>query len=397
MIRNSLKIALRNFYKKPAFSIINVLGLAIGLACFVLTMVYINYELSHDAHHEKSDRIYLVTATLNFADYYLENQESTTATLAETLKRTYPEVETATQTVFGYSNYVRRDEIYFREHRITFADSSFFNVFTHEFLIGDPEKALTEPYSVILTESTAKKYFGDENAYGETLHLIDKNYKVTGVVKDNPGVASFGFDILVSVYQWEGYYNDPQWQNNNWLNFLVLKEGADPDELDAKFPDLLASKIQTIKGQNFNDWLADGNRWEYHLYLLKDVYLDLWGNGIYLVGFGIVAVFLLVIACINFMNLSTAKSAQRAKEVGVRKSFGGYRSTLIKQFLSESIFMSFLSLIIGMGMLVGLYSSFLPFFENVGDIVEYNSAYYGAVSSVERGLLVSKYQQPGFE
>ena len=145
MVRNSLKIALRNFYKKPAFPIINILGLAIGLACFVLTMVYVNYELSHDAHHKKSDRIYLVTATINFADYFLENQESTTATLAETLKHTYPEVETATQTIFGYANYVRRGDVYYREIRITAADSSFFDVFTHEFISGDPEKALTEP------------------------------------------------------------------------------------------------------------------------------------------------------------------------------------------------------------------------------------------------------------
>lgn len=357
MIRNSLKIAIRNFYKKPAFSIINVLGLAIGLACFVLTLVYINYELNHDAHHEKSDRIYLVTTTIKFVDYSIENQKSTTATLAETLKQTYPEVETATQTFFGYSNHVRRGDVYFSEHQIAAADSSFFEVFTHEFISGDPEKALTEPLSVVLTESTAKKYFGEEDPFGQVLHLIDENYKVTGIIKDNPGVSSFDFDILVSIYQWDGYYNDTFWQSNNWLNFVVMKEGREPMELESKFPDLLASKIQTIKGQDFNEWLADGNRWEYNLHSLKDVYLRLWGQGIYLIGFGIVAAFLLAIACINFMNLSTAKSAQRAKEVGVRKTFGAYRINLIRQFLSESIFMSFLSLTIGMG----IVEATLPF------------------------------------
>lgn len=357
MIKNSLKIALRNFYKKPIFSIINVLGLAIGLACFVLTMVYINYELNHDANHEKSDRIYLVTSTIKFVDYTIENQKSTTATLAETLKQSYPEVETATQTFFGYSNYVRSGDVYFNENQIAAADSSFFDVFTHEFISGDPDEALTEPRSVVLKESTAKKYFGDQDAFGQILHLIDEDYKVTGIIKDNSGVSSFDFDILVSIYQWDGYYNDAFWQSNNWLNFVVLKERREPMELESKFPNLLASKIQTIKGQDFNDWLADGNRWEYNLHSLRDVYLKLWGNGIYLIGFGIVAAFLLTIACINFINLSTAKSAQRAKEVGVKKTFGAYRINLIQQFLSESIFMSFLSLIIGMG----IVEAVLPF------------------------------------
>ena len=349
MIHNSLKIAFRNFYKKPAFSIINVLGLALGLACFVLTMVYVNYELNHDAFHKNKDRTYLTTVTINFSDYFIQNQEGTTATFAETVKATYPEIESATQTLFGISNYVRLDDVYFKENRIAAADSSFFDVFTHEFLVGNPHTALVEPKSVVLTESTAKKYFGDQNAFGKTLHLMDQNYKVTGVVKDNPGTGSFGFELLISIYIWDGWYNNPQWQNNNFYNFIVLREGADPMELEAKFPDLLKSKIQTIRGVKFEDWLAEGNRWEYHLFSLSDVYLNLWGNGIYLVGFGIVAVFLLVIACINFMNLSTAKSAMRAKEVGVRKSVGAFRLNLIRQFLSESIFMSFLSLTIGMG------------------------------------------------
>ncbi len=357
MIRNSLKIAIRNFYNKPAFSIINLLGLAIGLACFVLTMVYVNYELSYDSAHKKKDRIYLATVTINFADYFIENQESTTATFAETVKSLYPEVETATQTLFGISNYVRIGDTYFKEGSIAGADSCFFEVFTHEFIAGDPKKALVEPKSVVLTERTAKKYFGEKNAFGETLHLMDENFKVTGIIKDIPENSSFGFDLLVSVYNCDGWYNSPQWQNNNFYNFLVLKEGADPMELEAKFPDLLKHKIQTIKGKDFESWLAEGNRWEYHLFSLHDVYLNLWGNGIYLVGFGIVSVFLLIIAAINYMNLHTAKALQRAKEVGVRKVLGAYKLTLVRQFIGESMLMSFLSLIIAMG----IVEAVLPF------------------------------------
>ncbi|MBU1013344.1 MAG: ABC transporter permease [Bacteroidetes bacterium] len=357
MISNSLKIALRNFYKKPAFSIINVLGLAIGLACFVLTIVYVNYELSYDSVHEKRDRTYLATVTINFADYFIENQESTTATFVEAVKSSYPEVEDATQTIFGISQYVRIGDTYFNERSIAAADSSFFKVFTHEFIAGDPRKALIEPFSVVLTESTAKKYFGEKDAFGETLNLMDENFKVTGIIKDLPENVSFGFKMIFSIYIWDGWYNDPEWQNNNFYNFLVLKEGANPIELEHKFPDLLKSKIQTIRGKDFESWLADGNRWEYHLFSMSDVYLKLWGNGIYLIGFGIVAIFLLIIACINYMNLSTAKAAQRAKEVGIRKVVGAYRSNLISQFTRESMFMSFLALIIGMGIVEAL----LPF------------------------------------
>jgi len=357
MIRNSLKIALRNFYKNPAFSIVNVLGLAIGLACFVLTMVYVNYELNYDSQHEKKDQTFLVTLDISFANYQIRNGETTTAQLAETLKANFPEVETATQTLFGYGAYVRHNDNYYKENRITAADSSFFEVFTHEFIFGDPQKALLDPYTVVLQESTAKKYFGDENPYGQVLDINDRDYKITGIVKDNPKQVSLGFDLVISIYSFEGYYNDSEWGNNNFMNFVVLKEGIDPQFVENKFPQLLKKQMSSLNGQSFESWLADGNKWEYHLYSLKQVYLDLWGNGIYSFGFGIVAVFLLTIACINYMNLNTAKSAQRAKEVGVRKAIGACRPNLIKQFLSESIFMSFLSLIVGMG----IVEACLPF------------------------------------
>lgn len=363
MISNSLKIALRNFYNKPAFSIINVLGLAIGLACFVLTMVYIHYEQNYDSHHKLKDRTYLVTVTINFADYFIENQESTTAMLAETLKERFPEVEAATQSLFGFPVYVKRGENYFRETNVACGDSTFFEVFSHEFINGDPKSALVEPRSVVLTESIAKKYFGEENAYGEVFNIRDQDYRVTGIIKDLPENSSVGFDILISIYQWDGYYNDPEWGNNNWMNFLVLKEGSDPAYLEAKFPDLLREKMSAVQGLEIDDWLAQGNRWEYRLFSLKELYLDLWGNGIYTLGFGIVAFFLLIIACINYMNLSTAKSAQRAKEVGVRKSIGAYRINLVRQFIGESIFMSYLSLIIGMG----IVEACLPFLSNFVD------------------------------
>ena len=387
MISNSLKIALRNFYRKPAFSIINVMGLAIGLACFVLTMVYVNYELGYDSVHKNKDRIYMATVTINFADYFIKNQESTTATFAETVKSTYPEVENATQTIFGISWYIRRGDDYFRDSRIAAADSSYFNVFTHEFIEGDPKTALTEPMSVVLTESTAKKYFGDNNAFGEVLDLNDEDFKITGIIKDNPKNVSFGFDIMISIYQWDGWYNSPQWQNNNFYNFVLLRKGTNPIELEAKFPALLKSKIQTIKGKDFESWLAEGNRWEYHLFSLKEVYLDLWGNGIYLIGFGIVAIFLLIIACINYMNLSTAKAAQRAKEVGIRKAIGAHQSNLILQFNGESIFMSFLSLIIGMG-LVEVALPFLSDFINAKLSIHYFDNFLVLPALMILGLII---------
>lgn len=192
MIRNNLKIAIRNFYKKPVFSIINVLGLAIGLACFVLTMIYVSHELSYDSCYKKTDRIYLATVTINYADYFIENQESTTATFSETVKNTFPEIENATQTIFGISAYVKIKDNYYKEDKIAGADSSYFDVFTYEFIMGDPQKALIDPQSVVITESISKKYFGDENPFGKTLNLSDQEFKITGIVKDLPENVSFG-------------------------------------------------------------------------------------------------------------------------------------------------------------------------------------------------------------
>ncbi len=403
MIKNSLKITIRNFYKKPAFSIINVLGLAIGLACFVLTMVYVNDELSYDSCHEKKDRIYLATVTINFADYFLENRESTTATFSETVKNTFPEIEDATQTIFGYTGFVRIKDAFYKEDEIAGADSSYFDVFTHEFIMGDPKKALIDPRSVVLTESTAKKYFGNENPFGETLTLFDEEFKITGIIKDLPENVSYSFDLLVSIYTWDGWYNDSDWRNNNFHNFIVLKEGADPLQVEEKFPQLLNNHITDMNGQNFEDWLADGNRWEYHLFSLKKVYLDLRGNGIYTLGFGIVAIFLLIIACINYMNLSTAKSAQRAKEVGVRKAIGAFRSHLIRQFIGESVVMSFLSLIIGMGIVeacLPFLSSFVAkdleinYFDNlfVLPVLLGLGLVIGVISGLYPALVLSSYQ-----
>ncbi len=350
MTASSIKIGFRKFIKKPAFSIINALGLAIGLACFVLTMVYVNYELSYDNFHKNKGRIHLVTVTINFADYFIENQTSTTAMLAEELKENFPEVQTATQVGGSYNTVIHHGEKVFRQTGIYAADSSFFNVFTYDFIYGSPENALNNPGDLVITESTAKKYFGTTNAYGEVLKMYDGDMKISGIIKDTPENSVIGFDMVASIYTFdERYRSDPHWQNNNFTTYLVLNEGIDPMQLEEKFPTLIKSKIPRIKGQAIDDWMAAGNRWEYHLFELKDIHLKLRGNGIYVMGFSIVAVFLLIIACINYMNLSTAKASKRAKEVGVRKAVGAFHGNLLRLFLGESMMMSFLSLILAMG------------------------------------------------
>lgn len=352
MIRNSLKIITRNFLRKPAFSVINVFGLAIGIACFVLTMVYVNYELNYDNFHKHEDRIHLVTSTISYSNYSVENNTRTSAPLAAELYANFPEVTASVRTFGGMSFVFRHNENLFKERKLLFVDSTFFDVFSYDFIEGFPQNALNEVNNIVITESIAKKFFGNEKAYGKSLSTLNGNFSVTGVIKDPPKNSVISFDILISMssINIQNASGSTIWQNNNYKTYIALQDGVHPKQLESKFPTLIKAKIPQIHGQDIESWLALGNRWEYHLCSLQNVYLDLEGNGIYVLGFALVALFLLIIACINYMNLSTAKASTRAKEVGVRLTIGATRRNLIRQFIGESMLMSFLSLIIGMGM-----------------------------------------------
>ncbi|MDD5764890.1 MAG: ABC transporter permease [Candidatus Marinimicrobia bacterium] len=379
MFVNYLKIAIRNLKKYKQYSIINVLGLTIGITACVMILLYVNFQRSFDRYHENADRIYRIETKASFGGMAF-NGPVTCAPMAETLQREFPEVVKATRVFRTGYPVLRYADKAFSEERWFAADSTFFEMFSIPFIDGDPKTALTKPNNVVITESMAKKYFGNEPAVGKVLNSDKQtDYMVTGVVKDIPANSHFHFDFLCSINSYQFILQDQFWLSNNYFTYILLKENASAKALEEKLPSLIPKYIgpqilQTV-GRPLEQVMINGNFWGYYLTPLTDIHLhansqyelEPGGNASYVAIFVLIAIFILVIACINFMNLATARSATRAKEVGIRKTLGSGRSQLIRQFLAESIFLSLLSVILAM-ILVKLL---LPAFNNmVGTQIE---------------------------
>ena len=358
MFSNFLKTAWRNLLKNKVFSVINILGLAIGLSCFLLISMYVLDELSYDKYNDKSARIYRVHSDIRFGGSDLILPVSPDI-MGATLKKDYPEIEEFTRLyTSGGSKLIRKGTQFINENAVGHADSTIFKVFTLPVLSGDPNTALNEPNTVVITESTAKKYFGNTNAVGKTIETNDNTstvYKVTAVIKDIPTNSHFNFDFIFSMdnveYDWNNYLS------HNFFTYLLLKPGASYKVMEAKFPQYIdkyvlpqAGKVMEIK--SMKDFEKGGNKLEYtliplekiHLYSNRPFDMSPGGNIQYVYIFSAVALFILLIACINFMNLATARSANRAREVGIRKVLGTGKRQLIAQFLSESTFMTLLAM-----------------------------------------------------
>ncbi len=373
MFKNYFKIALRNLKKSTGYTVINVAGLAVGLACCLLILLFVRDELSYDRYHEKADQIYRVTLDARLGEQEI-NGPIAPAPMAQTLVNDYPEVVQATR-LFTYTGetLVRYEDNQFIEEQFYFADSTFFEIFTFPLLRGDPETALLEPNTVVLTESTARKYFGQDNPMGKTIRVDDEfDYAVTGVVADVPENSHFHFDFLGSLGTL-GNSRNPMWVSNNFRTYFVLAEGHSPDALEAKFPAMVQKyagpQVEEILGITVDQFFASGGRFEFHLQALTDVHLhsnldyEIEPNGdiTYVYAFSIIALLILLIACINFMNLATARSAGRAKEVGVRKVLGSNRRQLTLQFLMESMLLS----VIALGVALVLAAVLLPLFNEL--------------------------------
>ncbi len=370
MLKNHFIIALRKLIRDKAYTLINVTGLAIGLTSFIMITLYIRDELSYDKFHLKSDRIYRIYAK-GFIGNTPINQTYTCAPLPQTMMADYPEVIQATRIAGKWSIVVKFQDKAFYEDDILVVDSTFFDVFDFKLTRGDPKTVLVKPNSVVITESTARRYFGEDDPVGKYLTVEEggENIQnlVTGVAKDPPSNSHFHFDILAALSTFD-FSRSTQWMSNNFKTYLVLKEGTDYKALESKFPAFIKKYIGEDKPE-WDQWLAAGNSWEYFLQPLEDIHLtsDLDGeiepngNILYIFIFTIVAIFTLLIACINFMNLSTARSASRSKEVGIRKVAGAGRSLLIRQFLLESVVLSFLAMILSMAIVLVT----LPFFNNL--------------------------------
>ena len=376
MLKNYLKIAFRNFLKQKSYSLINIAGLAIGLSCCFLILLFILDELSFDKHFENSDRIYRVAVSESIGDQEINTAE-TPSPLWETLVQEYPEVEHATRIQHTPNMLVRYGEKVFNETQFLWVDSTFFDVFSIKLLYGDKKTALRHHHTVVMSESVASKYFDDlSEAIGKVVLYEDGTpYKVTGIVENPKPNSHFQYGMLcpLSSWEWGGYR--PYWLNNFMYTYIVLQKNYPPDQLEAKFPAFVskhvAPDIERTFNMSYDEFLTIGNKVKYFLQPLTDIHLysnlsnELEPNSdvTYVYIFSLVALFILLIACINYMNLATARSIGRNKEIGIRKVMGSYRQQLIKQFLIESILISLFALAIS----VALVQLLLPYFNDIAD------------------------------
>ncbi len=380
MLKNYFLVALRNLRKQSFYSMINIGGLAVGIAACLVIVLFIIDELGYDQFNTKADRIYRVNNEIKFGGNHMTMTYSS-APFASTLMQDYPEIE-ATVRFRDYGSYLVKTaegKESIKERKVMWTDSTFFKIFSVKVLEGNPATALKEPASIAISQSIAEKYFPGKSALGQALILDNKyNGKVTAVFEDIPAASHFHFQILVAMVGDWPVAKEAQstaYLSNNFQTYLLLKKDADAKALEKKFPQFLVKyvgpQIAQILGGDFTmeKFQAAGNKYEMTLTPLLDIHLhsDLKGefepNGsiTYIYLFSTIAAFILVIACINFMNLSTARSANRAKEVGVRKVMGSLRTHLVRQFLSESILVTLVSFILA----IGLAYLFLPVFNDL--------------------------------
>jgi putative ABC transport system permease protein len=358
MFRNYLLIAWRNLLRYRTFTAINISGLAIGLATFLAILLYVTDELSYDRFHEKSDRIVRVVFE-GTTDGGTINDAHVMPPVAPTLKATFPEVQEATRFRPGGNIRLVRDGQTLQDQSLAYVDSNFFRVFTLPFVSGDPATALLRPHSIVLSQKVAKDWFGATDPVGKTVLFKgwDTPMQVTGVLKDIPEHSHFQSDVLGSMADIADARSG-SWMTSEYFTYLVLPEGYNYKKLEAKLPQVVAKHLGPQLEQAFHMSYAEfqkkGNRLGLYLQPLTDIHLhshygyDLSpaGDIRYVYIFSAIAVFMLLIACINFMNLSTASAARRAREVGIRKVLGSDRKELVRQFLFESLLLTGIALVL---------------------------------------------------
>lgn len=364
MIRNYLKVAVRNLLKHKGYTFINVLGLAVGIAASVLIFLYVTHEMSYDKFHEKADRTYRITADWSNNGDSRIHQLGTPFILAQTIREKYPEVEAITQLSGPLGDVIiRYRDTAFKETDVFAAESSFFDVFSFPLLEGSPGTSLDDPNMIVITGSLAQKYFGDEDPLGKTIEMQALGQKdffqVTGVMEDIPQNSHFRFDMLISM---KTIYPEPSmgWTWNNYATYVTLQEGVTQAIMEEKLVEI--DKVYFDGGREHIPWIwtLEPITW---IHLHSDLVTGNQPNGsmAYVRLFTGVAVLILLIAGINFVNLATARSARRAKEVGLRKVVGSQRKQLIQQFLGESVFLGLIALVFA----VIFIQVTLPFYRNL--------------------------------
>jgi putative ABC transport system permease protein len=396
MLKNYLKIAFRNLLKFKTYSLINITGLAVGVAACILILLYVKDELSFDKYNLKADRIYRVYTAGKLTGRDLD-MIVTPAPLGQTFVHDFPEVVQYTRLMPNSNMLIRYKDNVFNEKRFFWADSTIFDVFTIPFIEGNPKTALNQPHTVVLTESLAKKYFGSEDPMDKIMNFEDGTaYTVRGVVKDCPVNSHFHYDIFASMASIEAGKNT-LWIANNFYTYIVLKKGASAKALEDKIPELVKKyagpQLYQAMGIPYEEFQKKGDSYEFHLQRLTDIHLksnldyEIEPNGdiSYVYIFSIIALFILLIACINFMNLTTARSTTRSKEVGIRKVLGSNKTQLIKQFLAESILLSFIAVLVA----IALVETFLPSFNDLAaKQLETNFTSFSVIAALVVGVLI---------
>jgi putative ABC transport system permease protein len=355
MLRNYLKVVLRNIRRHAGYSFINIVGLALGMACCLMIALWVADELSFDRFHAKAADLYRVEENQSYSGR-VYHVTVTPYPLAPALKAEVPEIAEATRVVWYGGQLFRFGEKAFFEDSVRAVDPAFLEMFSYPLSQGDPATALADPYSVLLTEETARKYFADESPVGKVLNVNnDFDLRVTGVLKNVPTNSYLRFDILVpyELLKAKGRTNE-EFGSNSILTFVELRPGTPPAAVDAKIKDFIKKRRETSVTELL---LSPYTRIHLHQYFGYE--RDTAVKYIYI--FSIIAAFVLLIACINFMNLSTARSAGRAKEVGLRKVVGALKNHLVGRFYSESMIYAFLALVIALA----LVRLFLPWFNTL--------------------------------
>ena len=364
MLVNYIKIAFRSLLKNRIYSFINIFGLTIGIVSVVLIMMFVNHEYSYDKFHKNNDNIYKVTLERMYPTYntfYAIIPHS----FAEVMQKDFPEVERTVRVLGGGNNEVaikvikdNGEEEIFEETGFIQADSNFFDLFSFKLLRGEPDKVLSKPNDVVLTESIALKFYGTIDVIGKQMSVGQLNINVTGVCADPPANSHIQFS-LIGASIGNQFLQTVNYMSFSSHTYLMLVKGTKPSALEAKFDDMVANyaatQVEQSLSTSYADYVAAGNGYRYYLRPITSVHLDPenieakfagGGNKTFVSTLISVAALILIIACINFMNLATARAAERAREVGVRKTLGSYKSQLVFQFLSESVVIAFISMIL---------------------------------------------------
>ncbi len=406
MFRNFIKAATRYILNYQILSIINVLGLTIGIASSLIIYLYISRELSYDKFNANYDKIYRigVKGKLRGADL---NQAISAPVMAKTLKDEFKDI-TETVRIGRYGAWlITYNNIKYNEDNLLFADSSFFKIFSFKLLRGDPQTSLSKPNSIILTETTAQKYFGNEDPMGKLLKIENDTtfYKVTGILQDIPVNSHLHFDMLASLITLKKALHD-YWISHNVYTYFMVREGTNikslTDSINLLVDKFVIPQLDEALGLNPGEFQSAGNSYSFFVQSLADIHLksnlsaelEPNGNITYIYIFSILAIIIIIIACINFMNLSTARAAQRAKEVGIRKIAGSGRMALIRQFITESVLLSLLATTMALlvvEIVLPQFNKYIGLNLNVNQLANYSSIILLLIFAVIVGILAGSF------